>query len=376
MASDDHHDLPASVRFMCSFGGKILPRPHDNQLRYVGGDTRIVSLPRRPISFSSLLVKLSRLTGKSQSDDLTIKYQLPNEDLDALITLASDEDLENMMEEHDRNPSSRLRLFLFSNDSISRTSSISSLLDGSTKRESWFLDALNGRPGLERGRSEVSSIVSEVPDYLFGLDNSDDQPKSKTRLNTVDTVSINSDPGSPNPVMPSPFCSTSSSLAPPIQDLPSVKVNPSVSGPKMENPNVENFIHQQPDHQSMWHYVPEAQYPPQSLQHIPVYYVPGPVQQGNVPNAPYIQSFPQPLPGQLPMGYNQTTSGMGQIYGVGPRPVTMVDQHGMPSRVISENMNQQQVFYRNPYTGMVMQGGDDMAVMGSEPKLDRVNQPR
>ncbi|KAM1043753.1 hypothetical protein PS2_034708 [Malus domestica] len=40
------HDLNLRVRFMCSFGGKILPRPHDNQLRYVGGDTRIVVVHR------------------------------------------------------------------------------------------------------------------------------------------------------------------------------------------------------------------------------------------------------------------------------------------------------------------------------------------
>ncbi|TQE10162.1 hypothetical protein C1H46_004218 [Malus baccata] len=38
----DHssHDLNSRVRFMCSFGSKILPRPHDSELRYVGGDTR------------------------------------------------------------------------------------------------------------------------------------------------------------------------------------------------------------------------------------------------------------------------------------------------------------------------------------------------
>lgn len=55
----DHH---TRVRFMCSFGGKILPRPHDNQLRYVGGDTRIVAV-HRSTNFSTLLAKLSKLSG-------------------------------------------------------------------------------------------------------------------------------------------------------------------------------------------------------------------------------------------------------------------------------------------------------------------------
>ncbi|KAJ0918189.1 hypothetical protein HanRHA438_Chr05g0214861 [Helianthus annuus] len=32
------------VKFLCSYGGKILPRPSDGVLRYVGGDTRILVL--------------------------------------------------------------------------------------------------------------------------------------------------------------------------------------------------------------------------------------------------------------------------------------------------------------------------------------------
>lgn len=60
----DETTAQARVRFMCSFGGKILPRPHDNQLRYVGGDTRIVTVLRHNTTFSSLLSKLSKLSGK------------------------------------------------------------------------------------------------------------------------------------------------------------------------------------------------------------------------------------------------------------------------------------------------------------------------
>ncbi|PWA69756.1 Phox/Bem1p [Artemisia annua] len=197
----DDNIAQARVRFMCSFGGKILPRPHDNQLRYVGGDTRIVSVLRHNTSFSSLLNKLSKLSG---TPDICVKYQLPNEDLDALITVTSDEDVENMLDEYDRlannNKNARLRIFLFPTDtSLSRGSSISSLLDGSIKREHWFLDALNGGASLERGRSEVSSIVSEVPDYLFGLDQPDDpKPKPKHLFRTAEgsdrgTIGANDD---------------------------------------------------------------------------------------------------------------------------------------------------------------------------------------
>eukprot|EP01018_Ginkgo_biloba_P011461 Gb_30928 [translate_table: standard] len=240
-------DSSSRVRFMCSYGGRILPRPHDNQLRYVGGDTRIVAVNRN-ISYSVLITKLSKLCGSNVS----LKYQLPNEDLDALISVTTDEDLDNMMEEYDRlqqsgNKSSRLRLFLFPAKLESATS-LGSLLE-SSKREHWFVDALNGAPLLARGRSEVSSVVSEVPDYLFGLDNIEDwerddrssqkamanPPARKSRMFVqqeglnAQSPEVHSAPGSPMPES-SPYCSTSS--APPcmnshvvsVEDLPPVKV--------------------------------------------------------------------------------------------------------------------------------------------------------
>ncbi|XP_022142250.1 uncharacterized protein LOC111012412, partial [Momordica charantia] len=141
------HDPHARVRFMCSFGGNILLRPHDNQLRYVGGETRIVAV-NRSTTFSHFLAKLAKISG---TINMTIKYQLPNEDLDALISVTTDEDVENMMDEYDRlvqthnsKSAARLRLFLFSRGEDSRASSINSLLGGSTNRDHWFLDALNG----------------------------------------------------------------------------------------------------------------------------------------------------------------------------------------------------------------------------------------
>ncbi|XP_019239120.1 PREDICTED: uncharacterized protein LOC109219146 isoform X2 [Nicotiana attenuata] len=34
------------IKFLCSHGGKILPRPADGHLKYVGGETRVISVPR------------------------------------------------------------------------------------------------------------------------------------------------------------------------------------------------------------------------------------------------------------------------------------------------------------------------------------------
>jgi len=39
------------VKLFCSHGGKILPRPTDGALKYVGGETRVVVIPRS-ITFS------------------------------------------------------------------------------------------------------------------------------------------------------------------------------------------------------------------------------------------------------------------------------------------------------------------------------------
>lgn len=34
------------IKFLCSHGGKILPQPADGHLKYVGGETRVISVPR------------------------------------------------------------------------------------------------------------------------------------------------------------------------------------------------------------------------------------------------------------------------------------------------------------------------------------------
>ncbi|RDX86861.1 hypothetical protein CR513_31747 [Mucuna pruriens] len=398
--SDHFHDAPPRVRFMCSFGGKIVPRPHDNQLRYVGGDTRIVAV-HRSISFSALILKLSKLSGTS---NITAKYQLPNEDLDALISVTTDEDVENMMDEYDRvaqnhNPrSARLRLFLFPEGEDSRASSISSLLNGSTNRENWFLDALNGGvSGLERGRSEASSMVSEVPDYLFGLDTSEEthqhqrEPRPKDRPVLHDNVSV-SDPGSPAPVVSSPYCSTSSApCVPSIPNLPPVKTkltNPvpdtdskgNKIEPEMEvQPNLNPNPNLYPGNPVV-HYPQEAAYSGHSVNPVPVYYVSGPVRPGTVPVPmqtpyPYVQ---QPynhavVPSQVPLGYHHLVPGSGQLYGPGVRHVTPLQHPYSPSATMVQDGLKQHVYHAVPNSGpvhpamvMAMTGGDERQRGGAE----------
>ncbi|KAJ7535104.1 hypothetical protein O6H91_12G018500 [Diphasiastrum complanatum] len=133
------------VKLMCSFGGKIMPRPSDGKLRYVGGETRIVSV-KRDIPYAELILKLKEIYG----EELFVKYQLPGEDLDALVSVSSDEDLENMMEEYDRLEASdcnqRLRVFLFSVLQYEQTNCMDSVGDFRASAH-LYVDAVNGLSG-------------------------------------------------------------------------------------------------------------------------------------------------------------------------------------------------------------------------------------
>uniref|UniRef100_A0A803L0S6 PB1 domain-containing protein n=1 Tax=Chenopodium quinoa TaxID=63459 RepID=A0A803L0S6_CHEQI len=100
----------SSIKFLCSYGGKILPRYPDAKLRYHGGHTRVLAVPPS-ISFSELMKKMGELCGESVS----LRCQLPTEDLDVLVSIKSDEDLTNLIEEYDRIPSNssmKVRAFL------------------------------------------------------------------------------------------------------------------------------------------------------------------------------------------------------------------------------------------------------------------------
>ncbi|KAK9183302.1 hypothetical protein WN944_026453 [Citrus x changshan-huyou] len=62
------------MKFLCSFGGRIFPRPSDGKLRYVGGEIRITST-RKSLTWEELMRKTSAICNQPH----TIKYQLPGE---------------------------------------------------------------------------------------------------------------------------------------------------------------------------------------------------------------------------------------------------------------------------------------------------------
>lgn len=159
------------LKFLCSYGGKILPRPSDGQLKYVGGETRVVSVPRS-VTFKELKEKIS---GMFSNTELVIKYQLFPEDLDALVSVRSDEDLHHMLEEYDRHESlprspssaaSRFRIFLFPSPSSNATTTPST--------SPTYLDAVNGSISM-KGSINIP-ISSGSP--LFTLSSACSSPPS------------------------------------------------------------------------------------------------------------------------------------------------------------------------------------------------------
>ncbi|WOL09741.1 hypothetical protein Cni_G18494 [Canna indica] len=157
------------LKFLCSFGGKILPRPGDGKLRYVGGDTRILRV-NKDISWEELMQKTLAMYSRPH----IIKYQLPGEDLDALISVSCYEDLQNMIEEYSvlegGEGSQKLRMFLFTSDDIDDVQFSFGGMEGDSEIQ--YVVAVNGMD-LGSGRSScghgLASTSASDLDQLLNL---------------------------------------------------------------------------------------------------------------------------------------------------------------------------------------------------------------
>ncbi|XP_022732489.1 uncharacterized protein LOC111286662 [Durio zibethinus] len=157
------NDETPRVKFLCSFLGSILPRPQDGKLRYVGGETRIVNVPR-DISYEELMSKMRELYDGAA----VMKYQQPDEDLDALVSVVNDDDVTNMMEEYEKLGSgdgfTRLRIFLFSQPDHDGSSHY---VDGDEREtERRYVDALNSLNEGSEFRKCDSPVMAPVSDDI------------------------------------------------------------------------------------------------------------------------------------------------------------------------------------------------------------------
>lgn len=155
-------DGQGKMKLLCSFGGRILPRPRDGKLRYVGGETRVVTVGK-----SCTFLELARKMRAMCKADHQIKYQLPGEDFDALISVSSEEDFQNMVEEYygleKAGGLQKLRVFLVS----SCESEIFDLRDGQQDPELHYVVAVNGI--LDSRSKKVSNGFNDLPDDLASL---------------------------------------------------------------------------------------------------------------------------------------------------------------------------------------------------------------
>ncbi|KHN00095.1 hypothetical protein glysoja_028623 [Glycine soja] len=188
-------------------------------------------------------------------------------------------------------------------------------------------------------------------------------------------LSLFYDPGSPAPVVSSPYCSTSS--APPVPSLPNlpyVKTKPLNLNPVPDTDSKENQtepetephpnlnLNQNPNMYSnnpVVHYPPEAAYSAHSVNPVPVYYVSGPVRPGSVPvpmQTPYHyvqQPYHAVVPPQVPIGYHPLVPGSGQVYGAGVRHMTPLQPYSPSTTPVVHDGLKQHVYHAVPNSGPV-----------------------
>ncbi|KAG8068593.1 hypothetical protein GUJ93_ZPchr0005g14729 [Zizania palustris] len=104
-----------------------MPRPSDGILKYIGGETRVLAVPRS-IPFCDLKKKVEEMF---KTEVAAIKYQLLSEDLDVLVSVTCDGDLAHMLDEYDRleakrSPSSspRFRVYIFASQPAAISSAV------------------------------------------------------------------------------------------------------------------------------------------------------------------------------------------------------------------------------------------------------------
>ncbi|XP_040369783.1 uncharacterized protein LOC112183502 isoform X2 [Rosa chinensis] len=116
----NHTQQPKKLKLVCSFNGAFHPRPPSGKLRYIGGETRIISVDRN-VGFSKLRSKIAGLSPNIAS--FIIKYQLPelgsSSGAAPLVRVDSDDDVRRMVEAFEKldcyGKSARLWLFVCSN---------------------------------------------------------------------------------------------------------------------------------------------------------------------------------------------------------------------------------------------------------------------
>ncbi|KAL1205615.1 putative serine/threonine-protein kinase SIS8 [Cardamine amara subsp. amara] len=295
--------VTAKVKILCSFGGKILPRPGDSKLRYVGGETHIISI-RKDISWLELRQKILEIYYQTH----VVKYQLPGEDLDALVSVSCEEDLQNMLDEYNemenRGGAQKLRVFLFSISDLDDTLLGVNKNDGES--EFHYVVAVNGMD-IESGRNST----------LHGLDSS--SANNLAALDVQHTEEINTISGDAVGVCASQLLADGFQQAS-IQQSESIPPSSALHYSQSIPPNAGYQLQQSVPPSSALHYTQSI--PPDSSLQYPQSITPGSPFQ-------YRQSITPGSPFQYPQSI---TPGSASSYGIYPQYYGHVVQHGERER--------------------------------------------
>ncbi|XBI73881.1 hypothetical protein VPH35_067537 [Triticum aestivum] len=102
------------LRMMCSHGGCFAPCAADGAVRYVGGETRVLAVPRG-VSFRELAARLEEMLASGGRKIVTaLRYRLADDE-EVLVSVTCDEELAHLRDEYDRlqatRPSATFRVF-------------------------------------------------------------------------------------------------------------------------------------------------------------------------------------------------------------------------------------------------------------------------
>uniref|UniRef100_A0A0E0KET0 Protein kinase domain-containing protein n=1 Tax=Oryza punctata TaxID=4537 RepID=A0A0E0KET0_ORYPU len=167
--SRNHYvDTPMRIKFICNFGGRFLPRPSDGQLRYVGGERHLIKISR-DISWKELICKTSKLIRRAHM----IKYHLPGEQMNMLISITCDDDLRNMIDECIvlERTKALLTVYLFADNDDERHVHFVLGSSSSSDKEAQFIALVNGlvRPGEELRKQRLRSSANDLDQLMFDI---------------------------------------------------------------------------------------------------------------------------------------------------------------------------------------------------------------
>uniref|UniRef100_A0A0D9VXN6 PB1 domain-containing protein n=1 Tax=Leersia perrieri TaxID=77586 RepID=A0A0D9VXN6_9ORYZ len=103
------------IRLLCSHGGRLMPCGPNGSVRYVGGETRALVVPRE-VTFAELTARLAEKAGATEIS--SVRYRLADGGLDddLLVSVTCDEELAHMVDEYDRlkatRPTASFRVFV------------------------------------------------------------------------------------------------------------------------------------------------------------------------------------------------------------------------------------------------------------------------